>query len=204
LLVNFTAFHTKVKDYQANQAVGSGSNAIRFLANVGSLTSKGIELEAQTWLFEGFHTKGFVAYNKAIYSSFTNSVCPAQFTALTCDLTGRQVAWAPKFTADLTADYTTAVSDDVKVYGLVDVNWRSKQNTTITLDPAAEIPGYALASLRVGTLLKDDKIDLQLWVENLFDKAYYSNLLGLTKATGIVTGYAGTPRTFGLTAKMKM
>ncbi len=204
LLLNLTAFHTKVKNYQANQAVGSGSNAIRFLANVGSLTSKGIELEAQTWLFAGFHTKGFFAYNKAIYSSFTNSVCPAQFTALTCDLTGRQVAWAPKFTADFTADYTTQVADDVKVYGLFDVNWRSKQNTTITLDPAAEIGAYALASARVGTLLKDDRIDLQLWVENLFDKAYYSNLLGLTKATGIVTGYAGNPRTYGVTARFKM
>ncbi|CAN5238630.1 TonB-dependent receptor [soil metagenome] len=204
LLVNLTAFHTKVKDYQANQAVGSGSNAIRFLANVGSLTSKGLELEAQTWLFDGFHTKGFVAYNKAIYSSFTNSVCPAQFTALTCDLTGRQVAWAPKVTADFTMDYTVAVSNDAKVYGLVDVNWRSRQNTTITLDPAAEIGAYALASARVGTLLKDDRIDLQLWVENLFDKAYYSNLLGLTKATGIVTGYAGNPRTYGITARFKM
>jgi iron complex outermembrane receptor protein len=204
LLVNLTAFHTKVKDYQANQAVGSGSNAIRFLANVGSLTSKGLELEAQTWLFDGFHTKGFVAYNKATYSSFTNSVCPAQFTALTCDLTGRQVAWAPKFTADFTMDYTVAVSNNVKVYGLVDVNWRTKQNTTITLDPAAEIRAYALASARIGTLLKDDRIDLQVWVENLFDKAYYSNLLGLTKATGIVTGYAGNPRTYGITARFRM
>jgi iron complex outermembrane receptor protein len=204
LLLNMTVFHTKVKNYQANQAVGSGSNAVRFLANVGSLTSKGIELEAQTWLFEGFHTKGFVAYNKAIYSSFTNSVCPAQVTALTCDLTGRQVAWAPKVTADFTADYTTAVTDAVKVYGLVDVNWRSKQNTTITLDPAAEIGAYALTSVRVGTLLMNDRLDLQLWVENLFDKAYYSNLLGLTKATGIVTGYAGNPRTFGVTAKVRL
>ncbi|KQS03854.1 TonB-dependent receptor [Sphingomonas sp. Leaf357] len=204
VLLNVTAFHTNVKNYQANQAVGSGSNAIRFLANVGSLTSKGVEVEAQTWLFAGFHTKGFVAYNKAIYSSFPNSVCPAQFTALTCDLTGRQVAWAPKWTADFTADYTTAVSNDVKVYGLVDVNWRSKQNTTITLDPAAEIGAYALTSARVGTLLMGDRLDLQLWVENLFDKAYYSNLLGLTKATGIVTGYAGNPRTFGITAKVRM
>ncbi len=203
ILFNLTAFHTKVKNYQANQAVGSGSNAIRFLANVGSLTSKGIELEAQTWLFEGFHTKGFVGYNKAIYSSFTNSVCPAQFTALTCDLTGRQVAWAPKWTADLTVDYTRPITDDAKLYGLVDVNWRSRQNTTITLDPAAEIPGYALASVRVGTLLDNDRFDLQLWVENVFDKAYYSNLLGLTKATGIVTGYAGNPRTYGITAKVR-
>lgn len=204
LLVNVTAFHTKVRNYQANQAVGSGSNAIRFLANVGSLTSEGVELEAQAWLFDGFHAKGFVGYNKAIYSSFRNSVCPAQFTALTCDLTGRQVAWAPKYTADLTIDYTTAVADDVKVYGLVDVNYRSRQNTTITLDPAAEIDGYALAGARVGTLLMHDRLDLQLWVENMFDKAYYSNLLGLTKATGIVTGYAGNPRSYGITARVRL
>ena len=57
--------------------------------------------------------------------------------------------------------------------------------------------------MRIGTLLDDDRIDLQFWVENLFDKAYYSNLLGLTKATGIVTGYAGNPRTYGVTAKLR-
>lgn len=204
VLLNITAFSTKVKNYQANQAIGVGNTAVRFLANVGSVTSKGIEAEMQTWLFRGFHTKGFVAYNKAIYSSFPNSVCPGQSTALTCDLTGRQVAWAPKWTADLTADYTTEVANDVKVYGLVDVNWRSKQNTTITLDPSAEIGSYALASVRVGTLLKDEKIDLQFWVENLFNKAYYSNLLGYTKSTGLVQGYAGNPRTFGVTARLKM
>lgn len=204
VLLNVTAFHTKVRDYQANQAVGVGNTALKFLANVGSLTSKGVEIEAQTWLFPGFHTKGFIAYDKATYSSFHNSVCPGQSTALTCDLTGRQVAWAPEWTADLTADYTQRVTDDVKLYGLVDVNWRSKQNTTITLDPAAEIKGYALASVRVGTLLMNDRLDLQVWVENLFDKAYYINLLGYTKSTGIIQGYPGNPRTFGLTARVKL
>jgi iron complex outermembrane receptor protein len=89
-----------VENYQANQSLGAGA-AVRFLANVGSLTSKGVELEAQTWLFPGLHTKGFIGYDKAYYSSFRNSACPAQSTALTCDLTGRQVAWAPKWTARL-------------------------------------------------------------------------------------------------------
>ncbi|QNA84802.1 TonB-dependent receptor [Sphingomonas sp. So64.6b] len=206
VLLNLTAFHTKVRNYQANQAVGVGNTALKFLANVGSLTSKGVELEMQTWLLPGLHTKGFIAYDKAFYSSFHNSVCPGQtqFTTPTCDLTGRQVAWAPEWTADLTVDYTQAVSNDVKLYGLVDVNWRSKQNTTITLDPSAEIKGYALASARAGVLLMDDKLDLQLWVENLFDKAYYINLLGYTKSTGIIQGYPGNPRTFGVTARVKL
>ena len=70
--------------------------------------------------------------------------------------------------------------------------------------PAAEIRPYALAGLRVGTLLMKDRIDLQFWVENLFDKAYFINLLGYTKSTGIVQGYPGNPRTFGVTARLKM
>ena len=204
VLLNLALFHTKVENYQANQAVGVGNTALKFLANVGSLTSRGVELEMETRLATGLHTKGFVGYDKATYSSFHNSVCPGQFTTLTCDLTGRQVAWAPKWTADFTVDYTHAITANVKGYCLFDVNWRSKQNTTITLDPSAEIGAYALASARAGVLLMNDRVDLQLWVENLFDKSYFINLLGYTKSTGIIQGYPGNPRTFGVTARFKM
>ena len=202
LLLNLTAFHTKVKNYQANEAVGVGNTALKFLANVGSLTSKGVELEAEAWLFTGLHMKGFVSYDRAYYSSFHNSTCPAQVTALSCDLTGRQVAWAPKWTADLTTDYSRRIAPDVVGYGLVDVNWRTRQNTTITLDPAAEINGYALVGARAGVLLRHGTLDVQAWVENLCDKAYFINLLGLTKSTGIVQGYPGNPRTFGGTVRV--
>jgi iron complex outermembrane receptor protein len=197
---NLTAFHTKVKNYQANQSLGAGA-AVRFLANVGSLTSKGIEAELETWLAPGLHTKSFVAYDDAIYSSFRNSACPGQSTALTCDITGRTVAWAPKWTADFTIDYTHPITDTVKGYGLFDVNYRSKQNYTITLDPTAEGKGYALASLRAGVLLMDDKLELQGWVENLFNKACFINLLGSTRATGVIQGYPGNPRTYGGTVR---
>ena len=199
---NLTAFHTKVRNYQANQSLGAGA-AVRFLANVGSLTSRGVEAEMETFLAPGLHTKGFIAYNKATYSSFRNSACPAQSTALTCDITGRQVAWAPKWTMDFTVDYTTRVTDDVKAYGLFDINYRTKQNYTITLDPAAVGKGYALGSLRLGVLLLDEKLDLQVWSENIFDKAYFINLLGLTRATGVIQGYPGNPRTYGATARVR-
>ena len=204
LMLNLTAFHTVVRNYQANQAVGVGNTALKFLANVGSLTSEGVELEMQAWLARGLHAKGFVGYNKAIYSSFPNSVCPGQSTQLTCDLTGRQVAWAPKWTTDFTLDYTVPVNETTQVYALADVNWRSKQNTTITLDPSAEIDGYALAGARVGMLLDDGRFDVQLWVNNVFNKAYYINLLGYTKSTGLIQGYPGDPRMYGMTVKVKI
>ncbi|MET0361628.1 MAG: TonB-dependent receptor [Sphingobium sp.] len=203
---NLTGFHTVVRNYQANQAVGgNGNNALRFLANVGSLTSDGVEAELETWLAKGLHTKGFLGYNHAFYSNFPNSVCPAQRPATeVCNLTGRQVAWAPKWTADFTVDYTVPISDTADVYGLVDVNWRSSQNYTIILDPTAEEKGYALASARVGMQLDHGKYDVQFWVENLFDKAYNANLLGLTRGTGVVQGYPGNPRTMGMTVRAKI
>jgi iron complex outermembrane receptor protein len=202
LLLNLTAFHTYVKNYQANEAIGVGNTATKFLANVGALLSEGVELEGEAWLFDGLHLKGVAAYDHAVYASFHNSVCPGEFTALSCDLTGRQVAWAPEWTTDLTVDYTKQVARDVSGYALVDVNWRSHQNTTITLDPQAEIGGYSLTSLRVGALLLHRKLDVQFWVENLFDKTYYINLLGYTKSTGLVQGYPGNPRTLGGTVKV--
>ena len=201
LLLNLTAYHTLVRNYQANESVGVGNTAVKFLANVGSLTSNGVELEAEGNIANGLHAKGFVAFNHAYYSSFHNSVCPAetQFSALlSCDLTGQQVAWAPKWTADASLDYTHKIADDVEGYGLVDLNWRTSQNTTVTLDPLAWIPAYALVNARIGAKLHDGRLEVQLWSDNLLNKSYFINMLGLTKATGIVQGYPGNPRSFGV------
>jgi iron complex outermembrane recepter protein len=203
LLVNATLFDTLVSNYQANESIGVGNTATKFLANVGAMRSKGIEVEAEAWAWGGVHLKGFASYNLATYASFHNSVCPGEYTTLSCDLTGRQVAWAPKWTTDLTVDYSRQIIPQTTSYIVVDENWRSDQNTTITLDPLANIKGYALTSLRVGTLFRRDTIDAQLWVENLFDKTYYINLLGYTKSTGLVQGYPGAPRTFGGTLRVK-
>jgi len=202
LLLNLTVFDTLVQNAQANESIGVGNTATKFLANVGAERSEGTELESEAWLPGGLHLKGFLAYDLATYASFHNSVCPAESTALSCDLTGRQVAWAPKWTSDLTAEYSREIVPETTSYVVFDVNWRSEQNTTITLDPAADMDPYALLNLRVGTLLRKDSVDVQLWSENLLNTPYYINLLGLTKSTGIVQGYPGNPRTFGGTVKV--
>ena len=204
-MLNLTVFDTMVYNAQANESIGVGNTATKFLANVGSERSLGAELEGQARLFDGLKLTGFLGYDEATYASFHNSACPAeaQFAAFTsCDLTGKQVAWAPKWTSDLTVEYDRSFYEGTSQYAIFDVNWRSEQNTTIILDPAANIDPYALLGLRVGSFFKHDTIEAQLWVTNLLNTPYYINLLGLTKATGIVQGYPGNPREFGGTLRM--
>jgi iron complex outermembrane receptor protein len=203
LLLNGTLFDTLVKNYQANESIGAGAAATKFLANVGFLRSKGAELEAEARLLDGLHLKGFAAYDLATYASFRNAACPSEITALSCDLTNRQVAWAPKWTSDLSLDYMRTLEPDVIGYVAIDENWRSAQNTTITLDPQANIKGYALTNLRFGALLMDGKLDAQFWFNNLFNRPYWVNLLGYTKSTGIIQGYPGDPLTIGATLRVR-
>lgn len=203
LTLNFTVFDTKIENYQANMAIGVGNTATKFLANVGSMESKGAELEGQFKVTSNLNVKGLLAFNEAEYTSFHNSVCPVQATTLTCDLTGRQVAWAPKWTGNLALDYSRSLIPGTTSYVVFDTFYRSSQNTTITLDPAAQIKGYALSNLRVGTLFLNNRLDAQIWAENLFDKAYYINLLGVTKSTGLIQGYPGNPRSYGVTLRYR-
>jgi iron complex outermembrane receptor protein len=102
-VLNVTAFHTKVKNYQANQSLGVGRGG-----EASSPTSARSRRRASrpSWRpgwSPGLHTKGFVAYDKATYSSFHNSACPAHVDrAHLRSSPVSQVAWAPKWTADFT------------------------------------------------------------------------------------------------------
>jgi iron complex outermembrane receptor protein len=203
LLLNATLFDELVKNYQANESVGVGNTSTKFLANVGFIRTKGAELEAEAKLLPGLSLQGFLSYDDATYASFHNAVCPAQSTATVCDLTGSRVAWTPRWTSDLTLSYSREVMNDVTGYIEVENSWRTSQNTTVTLDPTANIQSYSLTNIRVGAVLLDSRLDVQLWTTNAFDKAYYVNILGLTKSTGIVQGYPGDPRTFGATLRYR-
>ena len=53
-------FDTLVNNAQANEAIGVGNTATKFLANVGEESSIGAELEGQARLFDGLKLSGFL------------------------------------------------------------------------------------------------------------------------------------------------
>ncbi|MEW6436544.1 MAG: TonB-dependent receptor [Pseudomonadota bacterium] len=202
LQLNATAFNEIVTNFQGTgvyQVPGTNTTST-FIANVGSIRSRGIELDNRIVPLENLDIYGSFAYTDAFYGSYDNASCPAYSATQVCNFTGRSVPFTPKFFASETVEYSRQVARDLTVYGLIDGNWRSSQNLSTTLDPFSEISGYFTGDLRVGTRFYNQQIDISLFVTNLTNSYYFTALTG-TRAAGLVLGSPGQPRTFGITLR---
>ena len=62
--------------------------------------------------------------------------------------------------------------------------------------------GYALVSAAVGVQSSDRKYSLEFWVENLTNQFYYISGFGVPEQNGNYAGYPGTPRYYGVRARV--
>lgn len=112
-----------------------------------------------------------------MYKDFENSAQPAESsysgTPATVDLTGRTIAGAPKYTFNVGADYRIPVS----LWALgqkqfhTSVNWAftSSYNADPLLSDYAVIPSNSLWDWSIGLSTLDNKFEVNLIVNNLFD-----------------------------------
>jgi len=210
LLLNLAGYATIVKDYQSTASFyrsDLSASPSSFLTNVGWVRSKGLELEATALPLTGLKLNGFVSANLATYASYHDAPCPQSVLNKTptavCDITGDQVAWTPKWTAEVNAEYARELRDGVVGYVVADYNWRSSQNLSTTLDALTRQGAYGLVNLRVGVRLFDDALDVSFFVKNLFNRDYYVALSGGTSGQEIVTGIPGDPLTLGGTLHVR-
>ena len=62
----------------------------------------------------------------------------------------------------------------------------------------------ALVNANIGLKTLDDRAQIELWAQNLFDKRYITNhLLTPFQVATDVSGYVGAPRTIGITLRGK-
>jgi iron complex outermembrane receptor protein len=109
------------------------------------------------------------------------------------DATGDEVALAPKFTGDLTAEYTMPVrSGSVVLSGDYAYNggWFAEPDNRLRQ------AGYSLASASAAWKALDDTLSVRLWGKNLTNRQYLVYLV--SQGQGDLGEYA-PPRTFGLT-----
>ncbi len=208
LLLNATAFNEIVTNFQGTGVfqVPDTNTTQTFIANVGSIKSRGFELDNKIAPFEDVNLYGSFSYTDAYYGSYANASCPAYSTALLCNLTGRSVPFTPNSTSSKPRNIRSKLRTTLQPTVLIDGNWRSGQNLSTTLDPYSNISGYFTGDLRVGARFDIDSgpvhslADISLWVTN-FTNAYYFTALTGTRAAGLVLGTPGQPRTFGITLR---
>jgi iron complex outermembrane receptor protein len=199
--VNLSGFWTSLTGLQANIVPSNGARS--FLANVGDVRSRGVELDAGWEIIRGLSASVNGSYNDVTYNAYHNAPCPVGVTGV-CDLTGQPVYQAPKWIWNALVRYEWDWRDDLRPYVQGQYSYRSGVFGTVDDSPYGWIDDYSLANARIGMRFDRGRYDVSLWVNNLTDQTYFQNL-GLTSIVGAAGfgfgGQLGTPRTWGATLR---
>lgn len=204
--LNTALYWTEVTDYQAGitEQIGNTTSTIRYISNIPGVRSRGVEVDLTVVPTRNIRLTASAAYNDAVYKDYQNAQAAPERRNISQiqDLTGVQLANAPKFIFSVAADFVQPVSlitPDDEVYLRLDYNQRSSNDTSGSNSIYTRIPGYGLANARIGVRFADQRYDLALWATNLFDKEYFESLSASNQ--GLITGGIGNERTFGATLR---
>lgn len=204
LTLDLAGYWTTLRGLQANIYPLNGAKS--YLTNVGNVRARGIEADAQWRVTEALSLSVTGAFNDTRYSSYHNASCPVGGASV-CDLTGARVYQSPKWTANTVVDYRFNKDGAVRPYVIGRYAYRSAMFGTVDDGPYGRIPGYDLASLRVGAVFGRGRFDASAWIDNAFDQTYYQNL-GPSSIAGAAAvtygGQLGTPRTIGATLRVNL
>jgi iron complex outermembrane receptor protein len=202
LTLNIDGYWTLLHGLQANIYPLNGTKS--YLTNVGNVRARGIEADAVWQATDRLTLTANGAFNDARYTSYHNAPCPVGGGSV-CDLTGARVYQSPKWTGNAIVDYRFGEIHGASPYFIGRYAYRSSMSGTVDDGPYGRIPGYGLASFRIGATFADGRYDASVWIENAFDKTYYQNLNAASITGASTYGYAGqlgTPRTAGATLRV--
>ncbi|HZV08227.1 MAG TPA: TonB-dependent receptor, partial [Novosphingobium sp.] len=198
--LNIDGYWTLLNGLQANIYPTNGGKS--YLANVGNVRARGIEVDGDWKVLPGLTLSFNGSFNDTRYSSYHNAPCPVGGASV-CDLTGRRVYQSPKWVGNAILDYRFDAGHEVTPYFVARYAYRSAMYGTVDDSAYGIVPGYGLASFRVGASFAR-RYDASLWVDNAFDKTYYENMNALAVVGAGTYGYGGklgAPRTFGGTIR---
>jgi iron complex outermembrane recepter protein len=168
LYVDADVFYTDVKNYQAQSVTPGPSGLVNTNVSVPSIKTKGVEWEVFGHPFQGTTINLSGIYNDAKYpNGFLGSDGG--------DLSGQQIAYAPKFKMSVSAEQEVPLSAR---YALViggDATIRSSQRMYMSADPEYIVPSTTLYNARI-SLKSNANWTLSLFGRNLGNKVYPTQL----------------------------
>tara|TARA_R100000365_G_C2748634_1_gene80900 strand:- start:12667 stop:14958 length:2292 start_codon:yes stop_codon:yes gene_type:complete len=194
LQLNAAIFWTNYEDFQAQERDVAASTVV--VANAGEVSTKGIELDATALLTNTTMLQGGVAYTDAKVDSFPFAQCYRGQTAsegcvnATQDLSGKDLPNSPdwRFTASLRQDIPLkALPFDGFIQ--LDGSWQSEVQFQIDQNPNTTQDGYGLLHLSAGIQDEDNAWTASVFVRNLLDETYASNIFADPLYPGVISHY---------------
>jgi iron complex outermembrane receptor protein len=216
--LNVTGFLTDFTDFQAQGGVTQPDGTIiPQLSNVGSLRSKGIEVEVSAKPVRALRIDASAAYTDATIREFTNAPCYTnQTVAQGCrpvgganfqDLSGKGLANAPKFKYSLAGVYDVEMPS-LPFDGFVTAEYTHQSAVMLDLlgTPISRQKAYGVVNASLGVAGRDEaNYRVALFVNNLLDE-HYAASLGYTGSSNAGAVAQLLPRNsrryFGIRARM--
>ena len=208
LTLNLTAFDTQDYNFQAQTVIpilGAGF----VLANVGSLQTRGLEVDGRARLTSQFTVNFGGTFLDATITHYPDGQCyytqtaaqgclPGPVAGTTAwNLAGKTLPNAPSFKGDIDAQYDTPLAN-TGFDAVLDaaVKYQTAVNFSLSPDPMTEQPAYATVNLSLKLLpTQGPNYSVSVFVNNLFDTHYYAGMLDLSSVSTANT-YGILPRDF--------
>jgi iron complex outermembrane receptor protein len=203
LIVNLDAYWTDVYGYQANTVISDNTGKLQStITNVGSVRSRGFEGEVTALPLDNLKLNGSLSFNDANYRNFPNAPAVQGQVATTQNLSGKPVAFSPRWSVDIGATYTQPVTADVAAYIGGDLGFKSSSFGYIDDSSYSRLGGYGVVNLRAG--LAYDRFDISVWVRNAGDARYDYMVIGASTGSGGYVAIPAEPRITGVTLKASL
>lgn len=154
LRFNINAFHTQVRDFQANVVDNAAVIALSsYLANIPKVIVDGVESDASARVAPSLTLRASGAYASGRYADYANGSCPIKLTGSStskCDLSCKGLPGLPRWSGSLGAQYSHGLAGGELLVN-ADAFGKTRIYGDATNSAYTEISGYALliASLAI-------------------------------------------------------
>ncbi|WCM25072.1 TonB-dependent receptor [Sphingomonas sp. QA11] len=174
-------YSTSFEGYQANFADTVGGLQVTRLINAGSVRSRGAEADVTLRPIRGFTVDLSAAYTDAKVVNFN---CPVG-AAVSCNINGKPLPFAPKVKLYGNAAYRFPVTDALNLELQSDLSFRSKTQYSLSETANTIEPAYAIWNASVAVLSGKSGWQVRAYVKNITN-THYSSFLGNGSAAGTV------------------
>jgi iron complex outermembrane receptor protein len=183
VMFNATIFRTDYEDFQGQTQIDDGDNTGFFLTNAGGVRTQGMELDFTGLVTENLTLFGGVAFIDATIESFENGPCSqVQKFSGDCpggsqDLSGGDLPYSPDWKINLNANYRVPLNSmPFDLVAKLAYQGQDDVLMNITQDEGTVQSSYNVFDLALTLEAHDDSWDTTVFVKNLGDENYASNI----------------------------
>ncbi|MDP3673840.1 MAG: TonB-dependent receptor [Novosphingobium sp.] len=219
--LTMSGYYYDYADLQVTSAAASGITSIVTTRNAANAELYGLDVDLNWYATSALTFTGAIAWQHSEYKDFLanakvyRGLLPgatlgqAGMLDVGFDANGHQLLRAPKFAGFASVNYDfDAGSGTIPV--TLAYSYKSSFDFDFVFDPAnitttgatsvLRHPSYSLVNARVGYTPDSELWSLALWVNNLFDKKYFDDVVAAGPG---IRGSYGTPRIYGVDLKFK-